>query len=66
MPKRPKPSSSSDVPTDGEMRLHYQQRTLNKLTMTTLKAFLATKSQSTSGKKADLLDRIEGWFETKA
>ncbi|PVG04448.1 Ku DNA-binding complex, Ku70 subunit [Serendipita vermifera] len=48
-----------------EVRECYNEGRLAKLTVDTLKAFLRSKNLSTSGKKADLLERISDWFEKK-
>ncbi|KAI9733245.1 MAG: ATP-dependent DNA helicase II subunit 1 [Cirrosporium novae-zelandiae] len=48
---------------DTDMRKHYENETLEKLKVTDLKSWLSTKSLSVSGKKANLVERIEGYFE---
>ncbi|EWC46835.1 hypothetical protein DRE_03847 [Drechslerella stenobrocha 248] len=55
-------------PTDvynGEVKAAYDKNALNKLTVTVLKGWLGSKGMSSSGKKADLVDRIEEYFEHK-
>ena len=36
-----------------------------QLTMPVMKAWLQSKGLTSSGKKADLVDRLENWFEKK-
>ena len=50
---------------DATMRKAFEENTINKLTVGDLKAWLASKKISTVGKKAELVDRVEGWFEMK-
>ncbi|EGN99327.1 hypothetical protein SERLA73DRAFT_168812 [Serpula lacrymans var. lacrymans S7.3] len=55
----------ADVSVDeAELRSKYEQGTLAKLRVDQLKDFLKNKSQSVSGKKAELIDRIAEWMET--
>ncbi|PYH93205.1 ATP-dependent DNA helicase II subunit 1 [Aspergillus ellipticus CBS 707.79] len=49
-----------------EVRSHYKKGTLSKLTVVTLKSFLASQGRSNVGKKADLLERVEEFLESKA
>ncbi|KAF2218888.1 putative DSB repair complex subunit Ku70 [Elsinoe ampelina] len=60
-----KASSSDGAPTDAEMRVYFQKNTISKLTVAVLKAWAQTKGIKVSGKKADIVDEINGWFETK-
>jgi ATP-dependent DNA helicase 2 subunit 1 len=46
-----------------ELRAAIGNGTLGKSTAAELKAWLQSKGLSTSGKKQDLLDRIEQWVE---
>jgi ATP-dependent DNA helicase 2 subunit 1 len=65
-PKRAKKEDVGDVgPTEADMRDKWERGGLEKLTVAVLKGFLAHKKLSTTGKKADLLDRINDYFETK-
>ncbi|KAJ7265502.1 ku70-like protein [Mycena haematopus] len=48
--------------TEEEIRTRYADDTLKKLTVEQLKNFLKSKSQPTSGKKADLLERVEEYL----
>jgi ATP-dependent DNA helicase 2 subunit 1 len=43
----------------------YHSGNLSKLTLPVLKEFLTSKSLSTTGKKADLIERIEEYFDKK-
>jgi len=49
---------------EAEIRSHWQAGTLKKLTNDVLKAFLKSKSLSVSGKKADLLERVEDYLDS--
>lgn len=51
---------------DGEMRRRFDKQTLNKLNVPALKAWLEIKGLGTAGKKNELVDRVEEWFERKA
>ncbi|KAL4967548.1 putative DSB repair complex subunit Ku70 [Aspergillus stella-maris] len=48
-----------------EVKSHYEKGILNKLTVATLKEYLSSQGRSTAGKKADLLERVEEFLETK-
>jgi hypothetical protein len=49
--------------SDIEMKRHWNSRTLEKLKVVDLKAWLATKKQPTTNlKKAELLDSVRAWF----
>ncbi|KAM5456883.1 ATP-dependent DNA helicase II subunit 1 [Microsporum audouinii] len=45
-----------------DIKSYYEKGTLNKLTVVVLKDFLASQSLPTSGKKADLIERMEEHF----
>ncbi|KAJ2913757.1 hypothetical protein MD484_g6661, partial [Candolleomyces efflorescens] len=49
---------------EAEIRSHWEGGTLAKLKVDQLKEFLKSKSQTVSGKKADLMERVGQWFET--
>ncbi|EJD49609.1 Ku DNA-binding complex, Ku70 subunit [Auricularia subglabra TFB-10046 SS5] len=55
-------STVGDV-ADAEIRSRADAGTLDKLKVDQLKAFLRSKGQSVSGKKADLTDRIQQWVD---
>lgn len=64
--KRVKKEIGDDVMTDEEMRTMLEKGQLNKLTVAVLKAFAVSKKIAVTGlKKADLIERIEAWFERK-
>ncbi|KAH8702416.1 putative DSB repair complex subunit Ku70 [Talaromyces proteolyticus] len=44
---------------------HYHSGLLSKLTLPILKDFLSSKKLSTTGKKADLIERVEEYFDKK-
>jgi len=57
----------ADVSVDeAEIRSKYEGGSLAKLRVDQLKDFLKSKSQSTSGKKADLIDRVTDWLDAHA
>ncbi|EPS94519.1 Ku DNA-binding complex Ku70 subunit [Fomitopsis schrenkii] len=57
----------ADVSIDeAEIRSKYEVGTLEKLRVDQLKEFLKSKSQSVSGKKADLVDRVSEWLDKHA
>ncbi|RHZ74219.1 ATP-dependent DNA helicase II subunit 1 [Aspergillus turcosus] len=62
--KRIKAESGSDG-VEVEVRLHYEKGSLSKLTVAVLKDFLTAHGRSTAGKKADLIERVEEYMETK-
>jgi len=69
-PKRAKASKTAangdgEAPTDDDMRTTWENQNLSKLTMPVLKAWLSSKKLSVGGKKAELVDRVEQWFESK-
>ena len=49
--------------SDGDVKKSVEAGTINKRTMPELKAWCTIKGLSASGKKADLLERIEQWCE---
>ncbi|XP_077660925.1 uncharacterized protein AFUA_5G07740 [Aspergillus fumigatus Af293] len=58
-------SESGPEGVDAEVRLHYEKGSLSKLTVAVLKDFLTAHGRSTAGKKADLIERVEEYMETK-
>ena len=50
---------------DEEVKRCYEKGTVSKLTLPILKEFLTSHGRSAAGKKADLVDRVEQFFETK-
>jgi ATP-dependent DNA helicase 2 subunit 1 len=48
-----------------EMRERFESGTVDKLTLPILKEFLAAKKMAVAGKKAELVDRVIGYFESK-
>ena len=64
--KKIKQENGDDAgPTDEEIRTAYQKDALTKLTVAHLKSFLQSKGLSTTGKKADLVDAVTRYFETR-
>jgi ATP-dependent DNA helicase 2 subunit 1 len=62
--KKPKlePGATAD---DGAVRKLWEQGQVSKMTMPQLKEWLGSKKLSISGKKADLVERVEGLFEAR-
>ncbi|KAJ5626721.1 hypothetical protein N7528_004148 [Penicillium herquei] len=57
-------SGASDV--DGEIKKNMEKGTLSKLTVAILKEFLTSHGRAAAGKKADLIERVEQYFEEKS
>jgi len=47
------------------MKKHFEKNTVAKLTAAVLKSWLGSKGLSIVGKKADLVERTEAFFEAK-
>lgn len=60
--KKPKVEEGS---SENDLRKHFEKGTLAKLTLPVLKDFLTSRGRSAAGKKADLVERVEEFFETK-
>ncbi|KIK60138.1 hypothetical protein GYMLUDRAFT_200779 [Collybiopsis luxurians FD-317 M1] len=54
---------SDDVVDIGDIVSKYKAGTLNKFKVDELKAFCRSQNISTTGKKADLIERVEAWCE---
>ncbi|KAK3718508.1 ATP-dependent DNA helicase II subunit 1 [Vermiconidia calcicola] len=54
-----------DGPTEEDMRSAYEKDALSKFTVANLKSFLQSRGTSATGKKADLVDAVTRFFETK-
>ncbi|OJD34497.1 atp-dependent dna helicase ii subunit 1 [Diplodia corticola] len=71
LPKRQKtesgavPSKTSDTMSDAEMKSRYANGTISKLTVPVLKDWAHSRHISVAGKKADVVERIEEYFENK-
>lgn len=68
--KRPKTAagsaSSGGQMSNAELKAAWENDTLKKLTVAVLKDILTSKGISTTGKKVDLLERLEQWIEEHA
>ncbi|KAK0637263.1 SPOC like C-terminal domain-containing protein [Bombardia bombarda] len=68
--KRAKPaaaaSKSSGVLSNAELKAAVEQDALKKMTVAALKDVLASKGLSTTGKKAELIEKLEEWVEENA
>jgi ATP-dependent DNA helicase 2 subunit 1 len=51
--------------SETQMRTLFQKQKINSLTVAQLKDFCTVKGIPVGGKKADLVERIEAWFERK-
>jgi len=60
-----KKAKTDDVMTDEEMKKLHQKNGIGKLTVAVLKSWALSKGIKTAGKKADLVDGITSYFETK-
>lgn len=58
-------TEASQALSEGEMRKLFDKQKISSLTVAHLKEFCMAKSIPVAGKKADLVERIEGWFESK-
>ncbi|RHZ46246.1 putative DSB repair complex subunit Ku70 [Aspergillus thermomutatus] len=58
-------SESKPEGVEVEVRHHYEKGSLSKLTVAVLKDFLTAHGRSTAGKKADLVERVEEYMESK-
>ncbi|KAK4171792.1 SPOC like C-terminal domain-containing protein [Triangularia setosa] len=58
--------SSGGQMSNAELKAALENDTLKKLTVAVLKDVLTSKGISTTGKKADLLERLEAWIEEHA
>ncbi|KAL8795492.1 MAG: hypothetical protein Q9195_002081 [Heterodermia aff. obscurata] len=63
--KRAKTGDLDDVMSDEAMKKSFDRNEIGKLTVPVMKVWLQSKGLTSSGKKADLMDRLENWFETK-
>ena len=62
------PSAGDDATTttsDDTMRKAFEKNAISKLTVSELKAWLAGKKMGVGGKKVDLVERVEGYWEMK-
>ncbi|MCJ1298902.1 ATP-dependent DNA helicase II subunit 1 [Hypocenomyce scalaris] len=62
--KKQKTTNAGTIDTN-EMRAHFDKNNISKLTVTVMKGWLDKKNLDTNGKKAELVERIEGFFERK-
>jgi len=58
-------TEAGEATSEADMRNLWQKQQIAKLTVSQLKDFCAVKSIPITGKKADIVERIEGWFERK-
>ena len=58
-------TEDGEVVSEQQMRKLWEKQQVGKLTVQQLKDFCTAKSVPVNGRKADLVERIEGWFETR-
>lgn len=63
--KRAKMAPSEDGPTDADMKKAFEKQAINKMNMPQLESWLYSKGIATGGKKAELVERVEEYFEQK-
>ncbi|QGA14593.1 hypothetical protein EYB26_002249 [Talaromyces marneffei] len=63
--KKVKTENANGGNASAEVQSHYRSGSLSKLTVAVLKEFLTEKQLSVSGKKADLVERVEEYFDRK-
>lgn len=63
--KKVKTESANGGNATAEVQSHYNSGNLSKLTVAVLKEFLTEKKLSAAGKKADLVERVEEYFDRK-
>lgn len=63
--KKVKTESANGGNASAEVQSHYSSGSLSKLTVAVLKEFLTEKKLSAAGKKADLVERVEEYFDRK-
>lgn len=64
-PSSKKPKTEQGGVTDDEIKKLWEKGQVAKLTVPQLKDWLGAKKLTTTGKKADLVERVEGWFESR-
>jgi ATP-dependent DNA helicase 2 subunit 1 len=63
--KKIKTEKNTDTPGEEEMRGRFEKGTIDKLTLAVLKEFASTKSIDIRGKKGEVVERIQEYFENK-
>jgi ATP-dependent DNA helicase 2 subunit 1 len=63
--KKAKVASSSGGTSVEEMRERFEKNSIDKLTISVLKEWCAGRSLVTTGKKAELVERVQEYFESK-
>jgi ATP-dependent DNA helicase 2 subunit 1 len=63
--KKIKTEKDTDGPSEEEMRVRFEKGTIDKLTLPVLKEFAGPKGLDTKGKKGDIVERIQEYFENK-
>jgi len=63
--KKIKTADDDDGMSDEAMKKTFDKNQVEKLTVPVLRAWLQSKELSVNGKKADLVERVEAFFERK-
>lgn len=63
--KRTKKDDDGVVVDDAAMKKAFEKNSVGKMTVPALRAWLSGKGLDSRGKKAELVERVEGWYETK-
>jgi ATP-dependent DNA helicase 2 subunit 1 len=64
-PEKKRVKTEDGGPAEEDMRAAWKQERIGKFTVAELKAFAASKGIDAGGKKAELVDQIEAWFESR-
>ncbi|KAF2150686.1 Ku DNA-binding complex, Ku70 subunit [Myriangium duriaei CBS 260.36] len=59
------PATTNGALSDADMKSKYENDTVSKLTVAVLKEWLSSKGLKPTSKKADLVDQVTSYFETK-
>ncbi|KAL8903796.1 MAG: hypothetical protein Q9207_003688 [Kuettlingeria erythrocarpa] len=63
--KKPKADADADGIDDAGMKKAFEKNAVGKMTVAVLREWLGSKGMDTKGKKTELVERVEGWFENK-
>ncbi|KAI4181493.1 MAG: hypothetical protein LQ346_006774 [Caloplaca aetnensis] len=63
--KKSKADADADGIDDAGMKKAFEKNTVGKMTVAVLREWLGSKEMDTKGKKAELVERVEAWFENK-
>lgn len=63
--KKARTDEDGEVVSDEKMRAAWRGGRLEKMKVAELKGWLKGKGEDGGGRKGELVDRVEGWFERK-